>query len=31
MSDRTGNEPSPLVLFVIALLPILGVLAWAAF
>ena len=31
MSDRTGNEPSPLVLLGIAIVPILLVLAWFAF
>ncbi len=31
MSDRTGNEPSPLILFSIAIVPILAVLAWFAF
>ena len=31
MSDRTGNEPAPLVLFGLAILPIMAVLAWFAF
>lgn len=31
MSDRTGNEPAPLVLFGIAILPVIAVLAWFAF
>jgi hypothetical protein len=31
MSDRTGNEPAPLVLFGVAILPIIAVLAWFAF
>ncbi|MFK4507724.1 hypothetical protein ABIF81_002902 [Bradyrhizobium daqingense] len=31
MSDRTGNEPAPLVLFGLAILPIIAVLAWFAF
>lgn len=30
MSDRTGNEPSPLVLFGLAIIPIIAVLAWFA-
>lgn len=30
MSDRTGNEPSPLVLFGLAIIPIFAVLAWFA-
>jgi hypothetical protein len=30
MSDRTGNEPSPLVLFGLAIIPLFGVLAWFA-
>jgi hypothetical protein len=29
--DRTGNEPSPIVLFGVALIPIFAVLAWFAF
>lgn len=31
MSDRTGNEPAPLVLFGVAVLPFNSVLAWFAF
>jgi hypothetical protein len=31
MSDRTGNEPAPLVLFGVAILPVIAVLAWFAF
>ena len=31
MSDRTGNEPAPLVLIGVAVLPIIAVLAWFAF
>lgn len=31
MSDRTGNEPAPLVLFGVAILPVVAVLAWFAF
>ena len=31
MSDRTGNEPAPLVLFGVAILPVIVVLAWFAF
>lgn len=31
MSDRTGNEPAPLVLFGVAILPVLATLAWFAF
>lgn len=31
MSDRTGNEPAPLVLFGVAILPVIAVLAWLAF
>jgi hypothetical protein len=31
MSDRTGNEPAPLVLFGVALVPVIAVLAWFAF
>lgn len=31
MSDRTGNEPAPLVLFGVAILPVITVLAWFAF
>lgn len=31
MSDRTGNEPAPLVLFGVAVIPIIAVLAWFAF
>jgi hypothetical protein len=29
--DRTGNEPLPLVLVCIAVIPIVAVLAWFAF
>lgn len=31
MSDRTGNEPAPLVLFGVAILPVIAALAWFAF
>jgi len=31
MSDRTGNEPAPLILFGVALVPLVAVLAWLAF
>ncbi len=31
MSDRTGNEPAPLMLFGVAILPVIAVLAWFAF
>jgi len=31
LSDRTGNEPAPLVLFGVAIIPIIAVLAWFAF
>jgi len=31
MSDRTGNEPAPLVLIGVAVLPVIAVLAWFAF
>jgi hypothetical protein len=31
MSDRTGHEPAPLVLFGVAVLPVIAVLAWFAF
>jgi hypothetical protein len=31
MGDRTGNEPSPLIIFGIAIVPIIAVLAWFAF
>jgi hypothetical protein len=31
LSDRTGNEPAPLVLFGVAIIPIMAVLAWFAF
>jgi hypothetical protein len=31
MSDRTGNEPAPLLLFGVAILPVIAVLAWFAF
>jgi hypothetical protein len=31
MSDRTGNEPSPLMLIGVAVIPIIAVLAWFAF
>jgi len=31
MGDRTGNEPSPLIIFRIAIVPIIAVLAWFAF
>lgn len=30
MSDRTGNEPAPLLLFGVAILPVIAVLAWFA-
>jgi len=29
--DRTGNEPSPVVLFGLAVIPIIATLAWFAF
>lgn len=29
--DRTGNEPAPLILFGVALIPVIAVLAWLAF
>jgi hypothetical protein len=31
MSDRTGNEPAPLMLIGVAVIPIIAVLAWLAF
>ncbi|EHR04145.1 hypothetical protein Bra471DRAFT_04942 [Bradyrhizobium sp. WSM471] len=31
MSDRTGNEPAPLVLVGVVIIPIIAVLAWFAF
>jgi hypothetical protein len=31
MSDRTGNEPSPLIFFGVALIPLFAILAWLAF
>jgi hypothetical protein len=30
-SDREGNEPSPLLLFGVALIPVLAILGWFAF
>jgi hypothetical protein len=29
--DRTGNEPAPLVIFGLAIIPVFAVLAWFAF
>ncbi|MGY4624654.1 hypothetical protein ACVWY3_002410 [Bradyrhizobium sp. USDA 4486] len=29
--DRIGNEPSPLLLFGVAIIPVFAVLAWFAF